>query len=601
MIKTRAFHLNEQSENNGVFDISVSSETPVLSRDDETNEYFFEVLGHDENEVDLSFFASGNAPFLFEHKKDRQIGVIDSAYLEDKKLRAKIRFSKAEKNLEDDVKDNIRKNISIGYFVAKYVDTGQRLNNVPVRRAVSWKLHEASLVSIPADPNVGVMRSLDENTVEAIQQNNNEETQTQTKKENKMEINIEQIRAESAQAERTRVQKISELGAKYNLRDAAKDFIENNKSVELFNEYVLENMDTRATSQASQPIVHATATLGLSNKEAQKFSIARAIQYLANPKDKRFEQKAAFEIECSRALEQASGLTAQGILIPFEIQRESFRDLTVAGTSQYTNSSTMNPATFIDALRASSIILANGATVLANLKGNLPIPRMTTDPTATHDTEGAAFTESTPVFDQLTLSPKIVNATVDVSKLAIHQSELALEALITDTLRKVITNKMDQSMIYGNLANGGQTGLFEGTEAANFNAAVPSWEEIVGLESSVTQANNINYGSTVYISNATLRGKLKTKSKDAGSGQFIHVNGEVNGYKHIVSTQITQNSRVIFGDLSNMLVGLWGGIDVVVDQYTLSRNGLVSINAFAFYDHVIKQTVNFYWARQAAD
>jgi HK97 family phage prohead protease len=126
-----------------------SSEYPV-------SRYFGnEVLSHDAGAADLSRLNDG-APLLFNHDPDRVIGVVERGWINDDDRRGyvSVRFSQnpfAQEVLRD-VKDKVLRNVSFGY----------QINEMEHREdsfvATNWNAHEISVVSIPADPTVGVGR-----------------------------------------------------------------------------------------------------------------------------------------------------------------------------------------------------------------------------------------------------------------------------------------------------------------------------------------------------------------------------------------------------------------------------------------------------------
>ena len=141
--------------------IAISTETPYLRGRIAGHRAAFEVLGHKPNEVNMEHMYDG-APFLFEHKTDNQIGVLDNVQVnEDGVLRADVRFSRSQfaQEILDDIKRGIRRRISVGYEVKEYSEAGEQ-DGMPVVRATSWTPYEASLVSIPADLNAGVGKGL---------------------------------------------------------------------------------------------------------------------------------------------------------------------------------------------------------------------------------------------------------------------------------------------------------------------------------------------------------------------------------------------------------------------------------------------------------
>lgn len=95
------------------------------------------------------------APLLLDHMASthRQVGVVESARIENGQGIAVVRFSKRAEvePIFQDVKDGIIRSVSVGYKVHRYVREDREDSDVPLLRAVDWEPAEISLVSIPAD------------------------------------------------------------------------------------------------------------------------------------------------------------------------------------------------------------------------------------------------------------------------------------------------------------------------------------------------------------------------------------------------------------------------------------------------------------------
>ena len=131
------------------FSIPVSSEMPVARW------WGTEILEHSMDAVDMSRLQDG-APLLLDHDPTRQVGVVESASLQDQRLHATVRFSRSALGEEvmQDVIDGIRRNVSIGYQIQDIEDLGGE-----TFAATRWSPMEISVVSVPADNTVGFGRS----------------------------------------------------------------------------------------------------------------------------------------------------------------------------------------------------------------------------------------------------------------------------------------------------------------------------------------------------------------------------------------------------------------------------------------------------------
>ena len=118
------------------------------------------------------------------------------------------------------------------------------------------------------------------------------------------------------------------------------------------------------------------------------------------------------------------------------------------------------------------------------------------------------------------------------------------------------------------------------------------FRSIVALETYVNQDNAL-LGNLAYITDAGTYGGLKTTKKDAGSGEFVAgPDGRLNGYNTIVSNQATAGN-VYFGNWADVLIGMWGGLDITVDPYTASTTGTVRIVALQSVDVAVRHAESF--------
>lgn len=561
--------------------IAVSSELPV------ERSFGKEILVHEQGAIDMAFLASGRAPLLLDHDMERQIGVIESVELSaDRVLRAKVRFGRSALAQEvfQDVVDGIRGNVSVGYRVNKMERSASNKDEYLVR---SWSPLEVSVVSIPADPSVGVGRS-------AAALEPKPSVEPSIKKESKMdEINLDAVRAEAAEAAARNAAAIIELGARHNKRDLADAAIRSGKSIEQFRGELLDVIGN------DKPLDNND--LGMSRKEIRQFSIVRAVAALANPSDRRLREAAGFEFEVSEAAAQRYGRASSGLMIPTDVLGVWKRDLNTSDDNELVATNLM-AGEFIDVLRNQSSVMQAGARMMPGLVGNVAIPKKTAAATAGWiATEGNPASESEATFGTVSLSPKTVGAFTDVTRQLILQSTPAVEALMRDDLTQALALAIDKGALEGDASGGAPRGILSTVgvnKPSSFAAAVPTFGEMVALETAVAEDNAL-FGNLAYITDAATYGGLKTKSKDSGSGMFVLENGEANGYRVIRSQQCTAGN-VYFGNWSDCLIGMWGGLDLTVDPYTASSSGTVRIVALQSIDVAVRHAVSFAYNNDGA-
>jgi HK97 family phage major capsid protein/HK97 family phage prohead protease len=573
----RAMDMAAQSidESKRTVDIAVSSELSV------DRSFGKEVLVHESSAIDLAFLGSGRAPLLLDHDMERQIGVIESVELSgDRILRAKVRFGRSALAQEvfQDVVDGIRSNVSVGYRVNKMERSASNKDEYLVR---SWSPLEVSVVSIPADPSVGVGRS-------AAALEPKPTVEPTIKKEDIMsEVSLDAVRAEAAADAARNATAIIELGARHNKRDLADAAIKSGKSIAEFRGELLEVIGN------DKPLENEN--IGMSRKEVRQFSIVRAIASLANPSDRRLREAAAFEFEVSEAAAQRYGRTAQGLMVPNDVLGVwKQRDLNTSDDNEIVATNLLANE-FIDVLRNSASVMQAGARMLPGLVGNVAIPKKTAASAGGWiSTEGGAASESEPTFGTVSMVPRNVGAFTDMTRQLILQSTPAIEALVRDDLTQALALAIDKGALEGTGLSGQPVGLLSTVgvnKPAAFADAVPTFGEMVALETAVAEDNALS-GNLSYITDASTYGGLKTQRKDAGSGMFVIEGNQANGYP-VIRTQQATAGNVYFGNFSDMLIGMWGGLDLTVDPYTASTTGTVRVVALQTVDVAVRNAVSF--------
>ncbi len=619
----------DEAEENRTIEFSISSETPV------DRWWGTEVLEHTDKAVDLGFANSGTAPLLLNHDRRQQIGVIEEVWRDKKKLRARVRFSRGSLGQEilDDILDGIRGNVSVGYHIHETV-VNEKKDTV---RVTQWSPYEASIVAIPADPKVGVGRAQQEEIVmpdkvddkdknapasAAEQRGGDGGTQTPLasttmhlpgQKNELREVTFTETemneRQQQIAADRNlEVSEIMSLAAIHNMSDAAREFIRDGKSLAEFTGHVRENID------GDKPL--RNEDIGLTQAETERFSIIRMSRAYAPRATATELEAAAFEIEAVRAAMEAdtSGRVPNGVLLPTEVMR----DWVVPGTQLHadmarardvrmhqrdlsvTNDGDLVPqdyraGSFIDVLRSLSGPMRAGATMLQGLSGDVDIPKkLTASAPAWISAEGGNAAESEPTFGLVSLRPKDIAVHTDMTRRMRQQASPDIENLVRMDIAAGMVLGIDLAALEGAGSGGVPEGVLNTTGVGKptaFAGVNPTFAEVVALETAVADDNAL-MGSLNYIGRTNMRGALKTTTKDAGSGRFVFERGEVNDYPYLVSNQIT-DGNLYFGNWSDLLVGMWGTLDLQLDYAALALSGGLRMIAFQTVDTAVRHAQSF--------
>lgn len=560
-----------------------------------------EVLSHQSGEVDLS---RAPLPVVVQHDHTQlNVGVVEQVRIEGGKLKGLARFGSSTQAREilADVKAGIIRSLSVGYQLLKTVsETGRTVR-------FAWMPYEVSVVSVPADPNAGFYRSLTHSPKGKIMTDitvteNDPATRSQRRSAN-----------QAALDERERVQEIAAIGHAHNLQNDANRAIADGTSLDAFRAIAMSRLrDNGALRLAESP------DIGLSRREVEQFSFVKAILAQMDPNYARRE--AGFEMEASRALAQKLGREPQGIYVPGEVlryQRAHTRDL-VAGTPAYGGNlvATEHHAdSFITLLRNRSHVINLGATTIGDLVGNVAIPSQVGAASAFWVAEGGAPTESAQTFGQVPLTPKTVGAFTDFTRRMLLQATPDIESIVRADLAGIIGVEMDRVAIAGSGLSNEPLGILNasgiGSVAIGTNGGAITWTHVLQLEEAIANAN-ADEGALAYMTNNKARRALKGTTKvsgDAGAG-FIWSDeardasgyGTLNGYRSAASNNVPSNltkgtgtnlSAMIFGNWADVLIGQWGGLDILVDKITNGTSGGTRVIALLDMDIAIRRAGSF--------
>ena len=235
-------------------ELSFSSETPY-------GRWFGdEILCHDEECINLERFNNGLGTVLFNHDRDAVVGHIEKVWLEDNRGKALVRFDTDEQSetIFQKVQSGTLQGVSVGYAIYRYEvlkdedtkSTNGRFTG-PAYVVTDWEPLEISIVSVPADPTVGVGRSAEEIHTSIDTQEDNtrmdqeENLEVQEVKSAPVETGLTQADLQKAmEQERKRTSEITAMFRDFDV-EGADEAIVLGKSVEEAREMVMDQLRAR--------------------------------------------------------------------------------------------------------------------------------------------------------------------------------------------------------------------------------------------------------------------------------------------------------------------------------------------------------------------
>ncbi len=596
---SRAFRQAEVREINAddrTVELAFSSETEVQRW------WGLEVLDHSPGAVVLNRL-NGGAPLLLNHDTGEQIGVIESVSIDtDRRGRAVVRFGRSElaEEIFRDVQDGIRKHVSVGYMIHDAKLTEER-DGVDIWTITSWEPFEISIVAVPADISVGIGRSLDGQKIIAFERT--------IEMPELQEMNIATPVApavdnshKAAEAERARTRSILEMGEKFGAADLARDAVKDGLAVADFQRSLLDHVNAKVQRPLTEQM--KDADIGLTDKEARNFSFMKVIRALAEPTDQSAQRAAAFEFEASRAASAKRGKESDKFVIPTDVLTRALNTSTTGTAAGDTGgnliATNLLASSFIDILRNRATIMQLG-TVVGGLVGNIDIPKQVAAAQGYWLGEDADSTESSLELGQISMSPKTVAAFSEITRRLMMQSSMDVEAMIRADLATALALTIDTAGYYGTGSDHQPKGVtkYTGINAVNFTNTQPTFAELVAMETAIA-LDNAAVQSMAYVGNAAFRGHAKTTEKFSGTGMTLWETGNtVNGYRTEITNQITAGD-VVMGNFADLLIGMWGGLDLTVDPYSGSKKGRLRVVVFQDVDFALRRTESFCVGRKPA-
>lgn len=342
-------------------------------------------------------------------------------------------------------------------------------------------------------------------------------------------------------------------------------------------EYDALKAEVRSWNDKIEALENWLAEQKAPKQEGRKYSLAAAIR--AKMAGKELE---GIEAEADRRGRQGMEPTGDNsFFIPMEK-----RSVLQAGTA---NLGKEDVATdFLDLvtpLENELVAAQAGATFLTGLKGDIAVP-FYTGSTAGWAGEVAAAANGEGTFKQKTLAPKRITAYIDVSKQLLIQANDSIEAYLQQSLVTAVRECLESTM-FGSAAGSATkpAGLLNGVTALTADV---TYGNLVDAETALLKNNFKNLS---WVASYDAHGTLKQTPKIAGQPVYLLEDGMIDGRKCFFSNNVADRG-LILGDFSELTIGQWGGIEVLVDPYTQAVNGTVRLVVNSYWDYFVRRGYN---------
>lgn len=232
----------------------------------------------------------------------------------------------------------------------------------------------------------------------------------------------------------------------------------------------------------------------------------------------------------------------------------------------------------LEPLYANSVLAKLGARWYTGLPmGDVQIPIMDKS-TVLWEGEVDQAQATSHTFTTVKLSPKRLSAYIDISKQLIAQDTIGVEDAIRRDLVNALNDKLEATLFGGEDATTEQpAGLFYNKELVH----VADFPALCQFEAAVEE-NNV-YGNMKYVLSPAAKADFRSMIKGTNATGMVYENSEMDGIESYVTTNV-ETKKFIYGDFSNVVVGNWGNVEIVVDPYTQATKGCIRLIINAYFD-----------------
>ena len=529
-------------------------------------------------------------------KWTNKYGVVDRAFIKDEKLYVDVRFSKSKlaQEILADIRDDIRRNVSIGYIVNDY-QMVENENDIPTMIVKNFTIYEVSIVSCPADPNVGYKRSLSkeekmenkenieeevkpqEDVVEAVDEtkackvDETKEVVEETVEETPVEETKEEQVVEEMNDEADEIRAAGELAGEEEL---AEECIKGKKSLEDFKNLVKSKRNINSNKN---------------HKDIQMkkyFSISKAIRNACS--QYKGDVSKDFETEVIADNKRALGIGEEYDVV---VSRRALAPTATNGQELITGE--YLPQEFVPALRPATALSKTGYRIIPSTGHSVSFAVVTQGSTAKmYDLDGN-LEDGDLKFATKELKPRKAGVCVPIPYSLLLQARPEIDAIVSDDIVKALDELKDKMALVGTGANNEPIGIAKTVGVNNVPvSSIFTWEGVCAAEKLIRDSNDMSE-NLFWVMNSTNYTKFKTTLKDDVAGaEYLMVDGKINGYEAVISNALGDDT-IILGNFDELVITPFDGLMLKVDDITFVKKGAVQVIATEAFDCICRRPRSF--------
>ena len=310
-------------------------------------------------------------------------------------------------------------------------------------------------------------------------------------------------------------------------------------------------------------------------KEVRDFSFFKAINDFTNGKldgvEREMHEEAVNEA-------RSAGRSINGLGVPSFILESRTNEPTQGGSAI----APKNVMSYADALREASVFNKLGANIMTGLSANTLIP-VTSQQSVDWAAEIAVSGDGGADFGNVELSPKRLASHVNISKMLLAQNGASAEQAIIRDLGRATAAKIDAAIFSTSNVTSAPLAVSNGATGITptaFSNLASVMLDLVNAEQKAAELGGLQ-GNLAYVASPKLMAQLKQSAQVAGVDAAMQ-GALINGYRTFFtnactatagSSGVAPTAALYFADWSTMYMGMFGGLDIMVDPYSVAIKG----------------------------
>ena len=350
--------------------------------------------------------------------------------------------------------------------------------------------------------------------------------------------------------------------------------------------------------ESSEPIDTTAANIGLSEKEISNYSVSRAIMALLD-KENCPEKEISQDI-AKRMKETGLAYKPEGILIPRAIRMLGLRginhalqrrEMNTASTTAGGNLVATNllASEFTQMLRPKLLRDRLGVRYLPGVVGNFSIPRQTGASTFAIVAQSNASAESALTFGSVPFSPKEASIWVEYSRRLLAQSTPGIDQIVNEDLNLQTELGWEHEMFHG-AGTLAPTGIEITTGVGSIvnDGASIGRPGIVDFKTQLRSAN-AEIGGISAVANPTTVGLLQSTPEQLNWPKYLISDDDKMMGTPVENTTNVDEGYLFYGVFSTVLMPDWDVYDLIVNQYSKDKEGIIRVSLRTMRDVGVKQ------------